>query len=52
MQSRNQASDTANVFPVAIIWLIFYAIMITGAVTGPWPVPETLAIATAIDGVH
>jgi hypothetical protein len=25
MQSRNQASDTANVLPVAVISLIFYA---------------------------
>jgi hypothetical protein len=52
MQSRNQASDTANVFAVAVIWLIFYATMITGALTGPWPVPETLAIAAATDGAR
>ncbi len=52
MQSRYQTPDTANVFPVAVIWLIFYAMMITGALTGPWPVPEILAMATAIDGAY
>jgi hypothetical protein len=48
MQSRYQASDTANVTTVAAIWLIFYAVMMVGAVTGPWPVPQTLEIAAAV----
>jgi len=48
MRSRYQKWDAANVFPVAVIWLIFYVITIIGAFTQP--IPNNLESGTTIDG--
>ena len=52
MQSRYQGSQPASLFPVQVIWLVFYAIAIIGAVSVPWPAGEMPEMATVIDNAH
>ena len=44
MQSRHQGSEPASLFPVQMIWLVFYAIAIVGALTAPAKMPEMAAV--------
>jgi hypothetical protein len=56
MQSRYQGSEPASLFVVQVIWLVFYAIAIVGALA--WPrsteMPETAAVVdnTPVSGVQ
>lgn len=49
---RYQKWESASVHPVLVIWLIFYAIAIVGAVTGPLQVAETPEMVVVVDGAH
>ena len=52
MQSRYQESQPASLFPVQVIWLVFYAIAIIGALSVPRPAGEMPEMATVIDSTH
>ena len=52
MQSRYQGSQPAGLIPVQVIWLVFYAIAIIGALSVPRPAGEMPEMATVIDSTH
>lgn len=52
MRSRYQESKPAGLFPVQMIWLIFYAIAIVGGLVWPKQMAETQEVAAAVDDTH
>ena len=52
VQSQYEGWGTANVGPVLAIWLIFYAIAVVGALTGPRPTASTPEMAEVVDGAR